>query len=45
MCAKINPVGKSDIFFIGSNVYINAKNFEGFEFDEIICNQLNILKN
>ena len=45
MCAKINHVGKPNTFFIGSDLYINAKNLKGFEFDEITCNELNILKN
>jgi adenylate cyclase len=45
MCAKINHVGKSNIFFIGSNFYLNAKKIKGFEFDEIPANDLYILKN
>ncbi len=45
MCAKINHVGKPNTFFIGSDLYIHAKNLEGFEFDEITSNELNILKN
>jgi class 3 adenylate cyclase len=45
MCAKINHVGKPNTFFIGSDLYINAKNLKGFEFDEITSNELVILKN
>jgi hypothetical protein len=45
MCAKINHVGKPNTFFIGSDLYINAKNIKGFEFNEITSNELNILKN
>jgi adenylate cyclase len=45
MCAKINHVGKSNTFFIGSDLYLNAKNLKGFKFDEIPANNLYVLKN
>ena len=45
MCAKINHIGKANTFFIGSDLYLNAKNLRGFGFDEITSHGLNILKN
>ena len=45
MCAKINHIGKPNTFFIGNDLYLNAKHFNEFEFSEIVDNELSILKN
>jgi len=45
MCAKINHVGESNKFFIGSDLYLNAKNLNEFNFEKIIDSELNILEN
>ena len=45
MCAKLNHVGDPNTFFIGSDLYLNAKNLDGFEFEEITGSKLSILKN
>ena len=45
MCAKINHVGESNKFFIGNDLYLNAKNLNEFNFEKIIGGELNILEN
>jgi class 3 adenylate cyclase len=45
MCAKLNHIGKPNTFFIGNDLYLNAKNLNGFDFDEITESKLCILKN
>ena len=45
MCAKINHVGNPNEFFIGNDLYLYAKKINEFKFEEIIDNQLSILKN
>ena len=44
MCAKINHVGKSNTFFIGSDLYLNAKHMDAFVFEEITANELTVHK-
>ena len=44
MCAKINHVGDPNTFFIGHDLYLHAKNLEGYDFEEISGSQLKILK-
>ena len=45
MCAKINHVGNANEFFIGNDLYLNAKNLKEFNFEEIVGSELSILKN
>jgi len=45
MCTKINHVGKANEFFVGSDLYLNAKNLDEFNFEEINANHLSIFKN
>ena len=44
MCAKINHVGESNRFFIGSDLFIHAKSISGFKFDEISKEKCSVLK-
>ncbi len=45
MCAKINHIGKDNTFFIGNDLYLNAKNLKEFNFEELKDSRLSILKN
>lgn len=45
MCAKINHIGNANKFFVGNDLYLNAKKNHEFKFEEIVDNQLTILKN